>query len=163
MIMMITMSMMIMIMINYVFRGNIMRVKLNNNLCKIPIIVKNIQMIETIKSTQMKSILKIMISKHKKLIYFTIILVNIMTMRIIKIQNDKIIKTKGQKMMKIFHVSRNYKVRNSKMNTTKITIILMNSVIILKQNIRKRANKMSINRKSKLRLQLMNTKKIIKT
>ena len=65
--------------------------------------------------------------------------------------------------MKRFHVSRNYKVRDSKMNTTKIMIILMNLVIVLKQNIRQYANKMSINRKSKLRLQLINTKKIIKT
>jgi hypothetical protein len=49
------------------------------------------------------------------------------------------------------------------MNTTKIMIILMNLVIVLKQNIRQHANKMSINRKSKLRLQLINIKKIIKT
>jgi hypothetical protein len=65
--------------------------------------------------------------------------------------------------MKRFHVPRNYKVRDSKMNTTKIMIILMNLVIVLKQNIRQHANKMSINRKSKLRLQLINIKKIIKT
>ena len=65
--------------------------------------------------------------------------------------------------MKRFHVSRNYKVRDSKMNTTKIMIILMNLVIVLKQNIRQYANKMSINRKSTLRLQLINNKKIIKT
>ena len=65
--------------------------------------------------------------------------------------------------MKRFHVPRNYKVRDSKMNTTKIMIILMNLVIVLKQNIRQYANKMSINRKSKLRLQLINIKKIIKT
>jgi hypothetical protein len=65
--MMIMMIMMIMIMIINI---NIMRVKLNKNLCKIPIIVKNIQMIDTIKSTQIKSIFKIMISKHTKLNIF---------------------------------------------------------------------------------------------